>query len=240
MTTVFVHGFWGAPADWNQVLARLPLGQPTWCPDLYKDPELGPTVEPLAWADRFLHRVRAEVGERAQLVAYSMGGRLALHALLRVPGLFSRALILSSAALPTLDPGRAAWERTWAERFRTDPWDDLERDWMREPVLASSNTAAVPASRRRDDVLRESLAQSLERWSPTRHAFGADELRRTTAVIDWAFGAGDQKYLGVAKQLRDLPARGQIAIIPNAGHRLHEDAPDFIAQWIAHQTGDSP
>ena len=228
MTTILLHGFWGAPADWNQTLAQLPLGAPTWCPDLYRDEGLGPDVEPLKWADRFVHRVRAEVGERAQLVAYSMGGRLALHALLRVPGLFTRTLILSAAAVPEVTGARGAWERDWARRFREEPWDALERDWAKEAVIATS-----PAGpRRHDDALREGLAQSLETWSPTKHAFGAKELIETTAHVDYAFGAEDQKYRDQAKQLRALPVRGQITIIPKAGHRLPQDAPEFIARWI--------
>ena len=231
MTTIFLHGFWGAPADWAEVLKRLPLSAGTWCPDLYRDEGLGPEVEPLAWADRFVHRVRARLGsEPAQLVGYSMGGRLALHAILRVPGVFRRSLMVSARPLPPADAdARAAWETAWAKRFRADPWADLTRDWSAEPVFAGSRASA----RRCDDDLRPGLADSLDRWSVRRHAFGAAELRGTTARVDWAFGASDQKYLGVANQLREIGVGGQISIIPHAGHRVPFDAPDVIARWVS-------
>ena len=232
MTTVFLHGFWGGPADWNSVLHHLNITAGTWCPDLYRDEGLTPSVEPLAWADRFVHRVRAHLGPApVQLVAYSMGGRLALHALLRVPGQFSRALILSSR--PTLDgdevTARARWEEDWAERFRRDPWPDLARAWDEQPVF---NASARVETRRRDDDLRAGLADSLVTWSPRRHAFSFSELRNLSPRVDFAFGASDQKYSGVAKHLAELPVGGQISVIPNAGHRLPLDAPDFIARWV--------
>ena len=234
MTTVFVHGFWGSPADWTPTLHRLPLGRGTWCPDLYRDEGLTPEVEPLAWADRFVHRLRAHCGPApVDLVAYSMGGRLALHALLRVPGLFRRALILSSA--PTLDAAAVATRRefdeSWARRFTTDPWESLEADWDRQPVLNTSSAVV----RRHDDDLRAGLADSLRNWSPRHHAFTAADLRKISPNVDFAFGASDQKYVGVAKQLQELPVGGQISIIPHAGHRLPQDAPDFIARWASEE-----
>jgi 2-succinyl-6-hydroxy-2,4-cyclohexadiene-1-carboxylate synthase len=175
--------------------------------------------------------VRSRSGdEPVQLVAYSMGGRLALHALLRVPGLFPRALILSSR--PWLEAAdvvpREAWDQAWAARFARDAWPDLERDWDAQSVFTGSGAGA----RRRDDDLRPALADSLRNWSPRHHAFTAADLRHISARVDWAFGASDQKYLGVAKQLQELPVGGQISIIPNAGHRLPHDAPDFITRWV--------
>ncbi|MEL7506912.1 MAG: hypothetical protein AAFN42_06230, partial [Cyanobacteria bacterium J06554_1] len=61
-------------------------------------------------------------------MGYSLGGRLGLHGLIQQPDLWAGAIIVSA------DPGIAdaknkklclRRERIWANRFLTEPWDDL-------------------------------------------------------------------------------------------------------------------
>ena len=77
------------------------------------------------------------------------------------------------------------------------------------------------------------LGLSLKNWSPTRHSFGEAQVKELPEQVEWAFGALDQKYSQIAKQLQGLPVKGQIEIVPNAGHRLLAEAPKFVSQWVS-------
>jgi len=231
MLTVLVHGFWSGPVDWNNVLKALPLGQEVWTPDLYEPGPLGPHHNLNEWTSHFLDELQDRAkGTPVQAVGYSMGGRLLTNALTRNPKVFHRALVLSAYPMP-MDKGREEriqWELDWRQRFLEDGWEELEQEWQEQSVFKGS----TPAPRRHSAVLREMLGQSLINWSPTQHEFSVNDVKYLPSSVDWAFGASDQKYLSVAKDLAKLPVQGQITLIENAGHRLPYDASQWIATWI--------
>lgn len=226
--TVLLHGFWGEPRDWADVIARLPLGEEVWAPDLFEDGPLSPEHKLEEWVDSFLQQLRARTDRPVRLVGYSMGGRLALNACARRPEAFTRTLLLSAA--PSLNgqtaDDRAVWEREWSNRFLVEEWEALERAWQDQPVLRAS----APQPRRRSEALRARLGAALANWSPRHHR--AFDARALPATVEWAFGASDQKYVSVAKSLQALPVKGQVFVIPDAGHRLVTDASRFVADWI--------
>ena len=125
---------------------------------------------------------------------------------------------------------RSAWEKAWIEKFQNQPWKELVAAWDDQEIFTSDKS--LP--RRTLEPLRDSLGASLDNWSVQKHPFGNEHLLRLNSNVEWAFGALDQKYVQVAKTLQDLPVRGQINILPNAGHRLITEASDFIATWIRH------
>lgn len=234
MLTALVHGFWGGPVDWNPVLRVLPLGQEVWTPDLYEPGPLGPHHTLAEWTTHFIEEIadRAK-GQPVQAVGYSMGGRLLTSALVRRPQLFHRALVMSAQALPWDGRGqeRESWELDWRRRFLHEPWEVLEQDWSSQDVFCGS---AKP-QRRQSAILREMLGQSLVNWSPTRHGYNLEDVKSLPRTVDWVFGALDQKYVKVAKDLAKLPVQGQITVIENAGHRLTHDASQWIADWVGRQ-----
>ena len=231
MLTVLLHGFWGGPVDWNPVLRTLPLGLEVWTPDLYESGPLGPHHDLKHWTEHFHAELRERSqGKPVQAVGYSMGGRLLINALIKKPRQFNRALVLSAYPMP-MSSGvdqRIEWEMGWRTRFLEEPWEDLEEEWFEQSVFKGSQQAA----RRHSAVLREMLGQSLMNWSPTQHDFSADDVKSLPRAVDWAFGALDQKYVSVAKDLAKLPVQGQITVIENAGHRLPLDATQWIANWV--------
>jgi len=229
--TVFLHGFWGSPRDWAPIAERVPLQQQLWIPDLYVDEGLTPEHDLHKWTTHFLHELNARTLEPAQLVGYSMGGRLALQALHKAPERFSRALILS--ANPYLEvaehSARAKWEQGWSHRFANEPWEQLETAWQEQEIFRGSSRQP----HRQSESLRALLGLSLERWSVRHHLFTREDVRTLPKYVDWAFGALDQKYLGIAKSLQELPIQGQIAIVPQCGHRLLFEATDYVANWLS-------
>lgn len=230
--TILLHGFWGQPSDWNEVLKRLDLFEETWIPDLYEAGPLSPRHLLDKWTSSFINEVHRRFAKPVQLVGYSMGGRLALNAAVQAPELFSRTLILSSAASnQELDfTEREAWERSWVNKFLRNTWEQLELEWQEQSVFSGSDEL----KRRQPSVtLREELGLSLLHWSPRLHEFTDSDLKALAKNVDFAFGALDQKYLRQSKILQELPVKGQISVIPNLGHRLITSAPAFVAEWIA-------
>lgn len=231
MTTILLHGFWGQPQDWNDVLAKVSLGRSVLIPDLHEEGPLSPRQNFDTWAKNFHAWLAHEASEApVEIVGYSMGARLALNAVIANPQRFKRALLLSGAPfIPREDfHARFVWEEQWKERFESQPWAELEAAWQDQSVFAGSETAP----RRRSDPLREMLGLAMTNWSVTKHPFEQEHVRRLQPSVEWAFGALDQKYLEMAKTLASLPVQGQIHIIPNAGHRLIADAAPFVAGWI--------
>ena len=233
--TVLLHGFWGQPSDWREVLKRLPLTEDVVTPDLFEGGPLAPNHPLGQWTRNFVNWLDANVGPQpVQIIGYSMGARLALSAIVANPQRFSRGLMLS--ARPVLESAehaeRELWEKTWGRKFLTQPWAELRQNWQEQSVFSGS----PPQPRRENELLREWLAASLSNWSARHHEFGWAQIAGLSPDIEFAYGALDQKYLSVAKTLQELPVRGQISFIPNAGHRLPFDAADFIAHWITGRT----
>lgn len=233
MKTVLLHGFWGAPQDWLGVLSALPLHHRIWTPDLYVPGPLAPHHQLGEWTDHFLEELDRELGsEPVQIVGYSMGGRMAVQALVRKPMRFSRALILSANPIYSAEDlaEREPWQKDWTLKFQNEPWEKLESEWQELGIFSASQ----PLQRRKTAMVREMLMQSLVNWSPRHHDFTAVQLKALPSTVTWAFGASDQKYLKVAKTLQELPVQGQIVVVPGAGHRLVVDAADYVAKWMEH------
>ncbi len=226
MTTVFIHGFWGQPSDWTEVIKAVPIDHSVWAPDLYEPGPLGPHHDIEHWCEHFFEELEMRIGSGpVQVVGYSMGGRLLTNLLCLKPARFTRALILSANPLPT---ERGVWERDWHRKFAEMPWDELEKAWDDQSVFFGSRQPP----RRRDPMIREMLGQSLLNWSPSQNVYLAGELKSLGPTVEWAFGALDQKYVSLAKDLATLPLQGQISVIENAGHRLPLDAAHWIGRWI--------
>ena len=75
------------------------------------------------------------------LLGYSLGGRLALHALLHAPELWAGALVVGAdtgLADPKEREARVRWDAAWAERFLNEPWEDVLRDWDAQAVFGGA------------------------------------------------------------------------------------------------------
>ena len=138
-----IHGFLGRPRDW----------------DFLRD--AGLEIEAIEF-----EAARALAGSgvdrrRDTLLGYSMGGRLALEAL--VSGArFGKAIVVSAGL--NLEEGReerCAGDEGWARRFESDPWADLMRDWNAQPVFGGHAIA-----REEGDYSRAELAAALRDFSP--------------------------------------------------------------------------
>lgn len=237
MSLCLIHGFWGQPTDWQKVVAGLLDKSDIYIPDLYTKGLLSPENTLAEWTSHFIRLVEKRwSGKPVDLVAYSMGGRLALHAVLRRPELFRRVLLLSvrPAIKQEERADRTEWIRKWRHNFLEWTWSELLAKWEAQEVFQGTQVLG----RRCDDSMRAYLITSIDRWSLLHHTVTWEDLKKLPENVDWYFGASDQKLQGVLKDLQSLGVRGQKKVIEGAGHRILWDTPEAVIDWIQRETGE--
>lgn len=229
---VALHGFWGKPGDFDGVLEALNPTR-TFVPDLYAHGPLDPTHDFSTWTQTFCAAVAERFkGEPVVLVGYSMGGRLALHALASRPDLFQSAVLISVNPGPLIgreQPARVQWIRDWSGKFRNEDWESVEREWNAQEAFFGSER---PRRRRPD---RSLLIRSLQNWSLLEHRIQLTDVIGLKIPVCWAFGALDKKFLAVKESLLREGVPGEFHVIERAGHRVPMDAPVEVVNLIKDQ-----
>lgn len=206
---VCIHGFLGQARDW----------------DFLRDAGVDVRADDLFRA----HPLPMIAAAADAIVGYSMGGRLAVHALLS-GATFSRAVIIS-AGLGIEDPAeriaRRQADELWAERFERDDWATLMRDWNAQTVFGGNQ---MPRDEREFD--RRALAAALREWSPAVLPPVASRLGEIEIPMLWVAGSRDGKYVAEAERAVSLLPNAQLWICPNSGHRVIAEQPLLLSQRI--------
>lgn len=158
--------------------------------------------------------------QRRILIGYSMGGRLALHALLE-GGPWDAAVIIS--ANPGLrDPQEAVQRRSqdaqWATRALTESWSDFLSAWNDQPILGGALR-----DEREDKKLiqrRREIARSFVDWSVGNQECLWNRLTEIKIPVLWIAGEKDGKFSAIAKEAAEKSPSFSLAIAPAAGHRV--------------------
>lgn len=161
------------------------------------------------------------------ILGYSMGGRLALQAILDGAS-FDRAVIVSAGL--NLEEGREerrARDEAWARRFESDPWDEVMRDWNAQPVFGGHVT-----SRDERDYDRRELARQLRENSPGVLPPLAPRLHEITIPVLWIAGERDHPYVDVARRAVSVLPHAELWICPDAGHRVPWEQPELFANRV--------
>ncbi len=248
-TLVLLHGFTGSAASWGDhldVLAR--AGLRVIALDMPGHGESEAPADPQRYmmehcrADILAALRELDVNEgEANLLGYSMGGRVALYTALQrgrnsLRPYGFRALILESAS-----PGLAT-ETERAQRREQDNAlaDRIEREgvaafvdyWEQLPLFASQQ--ALPdeiRERQRQQRLANravGLANSLRGVGtgaqPALYSL-LPELALPTLLIA---GELDTKFCAIARQMAQSMPQAQVTIVPNAGHTVHLEQPELF------------
>jgi 2-succinyl-6-hydroxy-2,4-cyclohexadiene-1-carboxylate synthase len=195
MVITALHGFLGSPDDWNFLRDA---GFTIDTPPLDAIPPRGDT-----------------------LLGYSLGGRLALHALL-AGWQYERAVFISTGLGVEGEADRAARresDEAWAQRFENDDWNTVIDNWNAQPVLAGPALARTPD---------HYDARALREWSSGFLPPVASRLHELTIPTLWIAGARDTKYAAEARRAAALARDARVAIVENAGHRVPWELPEEL------------
>jgi 2-succinyl-6-hydroxy-2,4-cyclohexadiene-1-carboxylate synthase len=265
---IALHGFLGLSTDWQEF--QLGLGDLRFeSRDLWRDVEhlrfsgAGKVDLFEAWVELFSSSLMTRPAkDRPILMGYSMGGRLAMHAVVKFPERFSAAIFISAnpglSSEPVADEvrrQRQSSDSLWAERFRSDEWHSVCAAWNDQAVLRRSSgqiqnsgegLESGPAggewARKVSDFDRENLAWALENWSLARQRDLRRPLLASGLPMLYLTGSEDSKFTNIISDLsRQFDARKQHrhTVIEGAGHRLPWDQPhrfsDVLCRFLNEQ-----
>ena len=185
------------------------------------------------WREEFYKKVEQQTnGEPTLLLGYSMGGRLAMDALVNNPGMWSGGIVVGA------DPGLISHDaRTnqlqkdleWARRFRTEDIHELLNEWDGLPVFCGRSNCA---SREIPELDLEKISHFFDVFSKARQPNLSSLLKdRKLPPLLYISGCDDLKYTKIGQDLAASCRQIRHEIIPNAGHRVPWENQDaFISE----------
>lgn len=205
---VFVlHGFLGLPTDWG-------FGKEV---NYFHTPTLDPSVDLDTWGENFCTFAKKHSQSfKRVLVGYSLGGRLALHALKADPKMWTKVVLLSThlGLVAAKDQEeRILSDEIWAKRFETEDWKTLMAAWNSQEIFQNS----WEPSRFEEDFDRNKLAAALRMWSLGRQRDFRPFLSKIETPWVSLTGQNDPRFTQLWKQ---FAGPTQHLVVPGAGHRL--------------------
>jgi 2-succinyl-6-hydroxy-2,4-cyclohexadiene-1-carboxylate synthase len=219
-----IHGFLGLPSDWDFLKPQHEIEAENFLQYT--------SMKMQDWAEKKSYEIALRPGRKV-LLAYSMGGRLAMHLLLANPKIWDAAIIVSA------NPGTSSIEEhatrkkldhKWAQKFLKSDWATLLYEWDRQSLFQVQNPAkdAVHLQRNEKDFDRAKLAEALENWSIAHQENLAPRLAKVTQPILWLAGENDEKYRCLLSGFAQV-SNHRYKEISQAAHRVPWDHPsEFI------------
>lgn len=227
-----LHGNAGLPDDLTPLLRA--AGQPFQSWHLWRTLADHPETASLNGFATLLNVTAARETHRPRVVlGYSLGARLALHALTKQPQLWDAAVFLSAHPGLHTNHFRAArltLDQAWAAHFRSEPWPEVIAAWNDQEVFRSSTfQCRVECDL---ESWREQIALGFDVWSLGRQDDLRPLLPSVACPVLWVTGAHDKKFTALAAESCALLPRARHVIIPNAGHRVHFDQPAAVEEEV--------
>jgi len=232
-----LHGAVGMAADWRgfaKNLAATAIG--SRAVDLWRFLECCPLPLP-DFAKALNADASGEVfrGNGRALLGYSMGGRMALHALLEKDHPWQAAVIVS--AHPGLETeteraARRASDTEWATQALAGNWQTFLDNWNAQAVLGKTSPRDPQASGRLV-MRRREIARSFVDWSLGTQEPLWDRLHEINIPVLWIAGENDPKFLALAERAVSLMPNATLATAPGSGHRVPWEAETWFADQVA-------
>lgn len=206
MTLFALSGFLGCSTDWEGIPAVL-------------EPETISKNSFKEWAKQYNDFARSFPAPRV-LMAYSLGGRKALHALIADETLWSSAILISTH--PGLSSSKERNERLsrdkiWSQRFLDEDWNVLLSGWNNQEVLKNS----PPLFREEKQFSRAALACELEAFSLGVQRDLREEIKCLGIPLYWVAGGKDPKFAHIACEMAGFHNMSSEWILKEFGHRIN-------------------
>ena len=231
---VLLHGFTQTGRSWQPVLQALAARYRAVAPDL---PGHGALADrrPASFAACDAY-VRALADGRPTLAGYSMGGRVALHAALALGDRLER-LVLVGASPGLADPveraARAADDAALADRIEALGLEAFVREWGEQPLLAGMPRGIrelADADRLRNTAA--GLAAALRGLGTGAMPSLWERLGELALPVELVVGERDEKFRAIAERMAAELTDARLHVVPGAGHAVHLEAPDAVAEVI--------
>jgi len=148
-------------------------------------------------------------GDGNVLLGYSMGGRLALHALLDDPKRWRAAVIVSSH-IGLVDEDRLPRQvddAHWAAMALTGDWDTFLSKWNRQEVCFMD-------------------------WSLGMQSDLFERLEEVSCPVLWVVGERDLKFCEIGKKAVEVLIEGELCVVEGCGHRVPWEQPELFLERV--------
>ena len=233
---LLVPGFMQRGEAWAPVAELLPQRYPSTLLDHQADDLEGRLAEIAAAARPSSADVASGRASRCVVVGYSLGGRLALQAVLRHPERYD-ALVVVGAAAGIEDPIARAARRRADERLAgwmdDQPIEEVVAVWERLPIFADQSEALVEVQRPgRLSHDPRALATLLR----TAGQGAVEPLWRLLPRLDLPVlaiaGARDEGYAAAARRIAATVRHGTVRVVEGAGHAPQLERPGAVASLL--------
>lgn len=240
---VLWHGFMGSSRCFAHLINRLKLFCNPLTVDLLGHGQTGGTDSP----DRFLHHRQLQdmqviINQLCKtppyLHGYSMGGRLALRYGLTYPATI-RGLILESTTYGLEDQHQIKQRlQTDEERARAieEDFASFLKKWNTMPLFLRGISLPKKQLNFYHSIQRQQearqMANSLRGFSTAAMPSVKKQLADIKIPVLLLVGQTDLKYAGIARQMHKMIPDSTLAIIPEAGHRVHLEHPTAFTAEI--------
>ncbi len=234
---LLLHGFSGDSATWRDLAPAMPQDFRVCRLDILGH---GESDKPAAAESYRMSAIAADIIdlldqlkiERAHLLGYSMGGRLALYLTLHYPARFS-SLVLESASPGLADAAereqRRLRDEALANKIETRGIEWFVEYWERLPLWASQANlpAGILAGQRRQRLRNDprGLANSLRGLGAGAQPSLWRDLPTLTAPTLLVAGDLDAKFRRINGAMAQKMPNASLAILPAAGHNSHLENP---------------
>jgi 2-succinyl-6-hydroxy-2,4-cyclohexadiene-1-carboxylate synthase len=249
---LLLHGFTGSAASWSPLVGSLPPRFRTLAPDLIghgrsdSPPDAGRYRMERCVAD-LLAVLDALQIERAAVLGYSMGGRVALQLAAAAPDRVDALVLESSSpgiASAAERQARVASDMALAESIEQGGLAAFVERWERLPLFASQSAlpedtrARLHAQRLRNNPI--GLANSLRGMGTGQQASLWDRLAGLHVPTLLIAGELDAKYRALADEMLALLPNARAMIVSGAGHAVHLEQPQAFAKNVLEFLGAIP
>jgi 2-succinyl-6-hydroxy-2,4-cyclohexadiene-1-carboxylate synthase len=232
---LLLHGFTHTGASWETVVAALGERYRALSPDLFGHGGAS-DAQPVTLESQLDQLLRL-APSRYTLAGYSMGGRIALHLALADQGRVERLALVGASPGIADDRERAqrrADDERLASEIELESIEEFATRWAQTPVLAGLGDE--PAARAHEDRLRNTprgLARSLRGLGTAALPPLWDRLGELEMPVKLVVGEHDAKFIEVADQMAAVIKDAEVIVVPGAGHAVHLQAPERVAEIIA-------
>ncbi len=236
---VTLHGFLGDPHDFDEVLTL--LRQRTLIPVELPGHGAHPWSNYVQSLDGCLDNIRSSIARQwgsnqpMDVLAYSMGGRMALELLARRALPFRRAVLIGAGTGFTdskAKTDRLRIDEARAASLRTEGLDAFLKRWYAQPLFGQLRETAQFAEmmRRRRSGHASALAGALIAMSPAHHEDLAGRLSTCETDVLLVAGRDDSRYIEANAALAKRWPRARTALVDDCAHAPHVEAPVDTAE----------
>ena len=228
---------WGATCTvWEPIIPALTDGCqincviPTWC----KDSEIEGSLSDI---DRYIEKLAATISLPANIVAWSMGGLLAIKLAARFPELVENICFISSVPMFVSESNKNAgidyqWFNQFVNQYQSQPLVTLNKFLTLQVKNDASARTCLRFLKKACDFEHYNLIECGYGLKLLQQLDLSEELKKLKCKTSFIHGSSDAVVNLQSAQHAAYISNSPLSIIAQAGHAPHISQPDEVARFI--------